>query len=99
MLVVSNRLPVVAGREAEFEALFEERSGMAAERDGLRRLELLQPVEAETYVIQAYWESWDAFERWRASADFETAHADLPDDLFSGPNQLEIHELAVTYDE
>ena len=95
MLVVSNRLPVADGREDEFEALFDERASMAMDRVGLRRLEPLRPVEANTYVIQAYWESRDAFERWRASDDFKTAHAGLPTDLFTGANQLEVHELAV----
>lgn len=97
MLVVSNRLPVADGREDEFETLFKERASLAADRAGLQRVELLRPIDADTYVIQAYWESRDAFERWRTSEDFETAHADLPDDLFTGPNHLEIHELSGEY--
>lgn len=99
MLVVSNRISVVAGHEAEFEALFEERSGMAVNRAGLHRLYLLRPIEAHTYVIQAYWESRDAFEEWRASEDFKMAYADLPNGLFTGPNHLGVHDLWLEYDD
>lgn len=92
MLVVTNRLPVADGQEERFEAFFADRAALADGQPGCERVDLLRPVEADYYVIQAFWKSRAAFERWRASEAFQTAHDDIPDDLFTGPNTLEIYE-------
>lgn len=93
MLVVANHLPVTDEYEAEFLELFEERVEQLRGRTGLEKVEILRQLDGRQYVIQAYWESRDAFERWRNSEDFEAAHANLPSEMFSGPNHLEIYEL------
>lgn len=95
MLVVTNRLPVAEGYGEEFLALFEERVEQIRARSGLKEVEILRPVDADQYVVQAYWESREAFEQWRTSEDFRAAHADLPSEMFTGPNQLDIYELAM----
>lgn len=95
MLVVQNRLPVAEGREGEFEALFEQRTQLASEQPGFEGLELLRSVDDPSYVIQAYWDSRESFEAWRSSEAFESAHADLPADLFEGPNELRLYEVVM----
>lgn len=92
MLVVANRIPVAEGQEAAFIERFEEQSEGIRDRPGFQGVELLSPVDADYHVIQAYWDSREAFEQWRNSRDFEEAHADIPDELFDGDNQLEIYE-------
>lgn len=96
MFVVTNRLPVADGREADFVDLFEERIDRMRRRAGFERVELLAPVDTDHYIIQAYWESSAAFERWRESNAFREAHADLPLAMFDGSNQVETYERAVT---
>lgn len=73
--------------------LFEQRVHEATNQPGCRRVELLTTIDADYHVIQAYWESQEAFKAWRSSDAFQNAHADLPPDLFAGPNQLELYEL------
>lgn len=93
MLVVANRIPVVDGREHEFEELFVSRTRTVERPPGLQRVELLRPLEADEYVIQAYWDSREAFEDWRSSNAFQLAHKDLPADMFAGSNELDLYEL------
>lgn len=94
MLVVANHLPVAAEYEADFVELFEERVAQIRGRPGLKRVEILRHCDGDEFVVQAYWESRDAFEQWRDSDDFVAAHADLPSEMFLGGNRLEIYELA-----
>lgn len=96
MFVVANRIPVTDGREEEFIELFEERTDQLSRRAGFEKVELLEPVDADHYIIHAYWESSDAFDEWRESSAFEDAHADLPSEMFAGSNRLESYERAVT---
>lgn len=98
MLVVANHLPVAEGSEEEFLELFEERLAQIKTRTGLEEVEILEPVDGNEFVIQAYWESRKAFEQWHDSEDFRAAHADLPTDMFAGPNKLDVYELAMTVD-
>lgn len=94
MLVVANHLPVAEGQEERFIELFEERVRRTRTRPGLESVEILQSVDSDEFVVQAYWESRAAFDEWRDSDDFRAAHADLPDGMFTGPNRLELYELA-----
>lgn len=96
MFVVENRIPVTDGREEEFVELFEERTNQLSRRAGFEKVELLESVDADHYVIHAYWESNDAFEQWRESDAFRDAHADLPPEMFAGSNRIESFERAVT---
>jgi heme-degrading monooxygenase HmoA len=97
MLVVANRLPVAEGHEDRFLQLFEERLDQIRARSGLREVEILRSVDTDEFVINAYWESREAFEQWRNSEDFETAHADLPTEMFTGPNRLDVYELELSF--
>jgi len=94
VLVVANHLPVAEEYQTEFVELFEERVDQTRGRSGLEKVEILRPVDGGRYVIQAYWQSRDAFDQWRNSEDFEAAHADLPAKLFTGANHLRIYDLA-----
>lgn len=96
MLVVANHLSVADGYEEKFVELFEERVDQIRGRAGLTEVEVLRPLDGDQYVVQAYWKSRDAFEQWRDSEDFEAAHADLPAEMFTGSNHLEVYELAST---
>lgn len=92
MFVAVNRIPVVDGCDDEFREAFEERTQHIRQQPGLHRVELLRPVDAEQYIIQAYWESRAAFDQWRNSEAFQAAHADLSEGLFAGSNHLELYE-------
>ncbi|MEF8777008.1 MAG: antibiotic biosynthesis monooxygenase [Haloarculaceae archaeon] len=101
MIVVANRFRVAEEYEDEFVERFEESSGSLADHDGFVRFELLTPEahphgETETHVAMTYWQSRDAFRAWTQSEDFEESHSDdAPEDMFTGPNELEIHSVAV----
>lgn len=96
MLVVANHLAVANGYEEKFVELFEDRVDQLRGRPGLTKVEILRSFDGDEYVVQAYWESRDAFEQWRDSEDFEAAHADLPTEMFTGSNHLEVYELEST---
>ncbi|MBX0323968.1 antibiotic biosynthesis monooxygenase [Halomicroarcula sp. F13] len=98
MLVVANHLPVAPEHEADFVELFEERVAQLGGRSGLEKVEILRQREGNQFVVQAYWESRDAFEQWRDSDDFVAAHADLPSEMFTGQNRLEIYDLAAVFE-
>lgn len=93
MFVVQNRLPVAEGREAEFEEVFERRTQVVSQQPGFDRLQLLRATETRSYIIQAYWETREAFEQWRSSEAFERAHENIPDDMFDGPNDLRLFDV------
>lgn len=94
MLVVANYLSVAEGYEEKFIDLFEQQVAQMPAQEGLQEVEILRPVAADQYVILSSWESREAFDRWRNSDDFQAAHANLPMDMFEGPNRLEIYEQA-----
>ncbi|MDY6818186.1 MAG: antibiotic biosynthesis monooxygenase [Halobacteriales archaeon] len=92
MYVVENRLSVVEEFEEDFIERFETQFEQIRQQDGLERVELLIPKESDHYVIKAYWDSQDAFERWRHSEAFQRAHEDIPEEMFTEPNQLNTYE-------
>lgn len=92
MLVVANHLQVAEGYEEEFLDRFEQQAARIRGRPGLTKVEILRPVDADEFIIQAYWESKEAFDQWRTSDDFHAAHSNLPPEMFAGPNHLEIYE-------
>ncbi|MHB9287675.1 antibiotic biosynthesis monooxygenase family protein [Halobacteriales archaeon Cl-PHB] len=101
MIVVANRFHVAEDYEAEFVDRFAEGSGNVTDHEGFVRFELLTPEshphgETATHVAKTYWESMDAFRAWTQSEDFEDAHSgDAPEEMFTAPNELEIHSVAV----
>jgi len=95
MLVVANRLEIADGHEEQFLELFIERFGDTETQPGLETVEILQPLDADHFVVQSYWRSRETFEQWRNSEAFEEAHADLPSEMFVGSPALDLYELTV----
>ena len=113
MIVVTNRLRVAPGFEAEFEKRFGARARLLEETPGFVDFQLLRPLAAGgrghapggpgggaadgaggTYAVRVTWESLEAFQQWTRSEAFRRAHAgQSPEGMFSGPSELEIHEV------
>lgn len=112
MFVVTNRIPVAEGHEADFEDRFKKRAHLIDESPGFVKNLVLRPVqrrfdhktgtyvekeEQGYYLVQTYWETEEAFWDWTNSESFRTAHSNRPPvDMFAGPNVLEIHEVIQT---
>ena len=94
VVVVSNRIPVTKGWEAEFERRWKARKWSIAKLPGFIRTEVLRPVKGDSYIVTTHWRSIEDFESWTGSEAFSEAHADPPPkEAFAGPNVLEIHEV------
>lgn len=94
MIVVSNRIQVAKGHEAEFEARFEGRARLVEAMPGFVRLEILRPIKSDFYVVLTHWRDEVSFRAWTDSAEFKEAHRDRPPaEIFSGPNVFEMHEV------
>jgi len=104
MIVVSNRVPVAKGHEAEFAARFRARAGLVENHPGFVRLEILRPEPimlhgqqmggSDYHVVLTYWERKEDFVAWTESQDFRTAHSQQPPkEMFAGPNVFEMHEI------
>ena len=95
MIVVANRFSVAEGHEDAFVERFRESAGTVASREGFVKFELLEPVDADTFVAMTYWESEAAFRAWTDSEEFREAHAgEPPEGMFEGHPDLEVHEVA-----
>ncbi|OFW01449.1 MAG: hypothetical protein A3I61_14900 [Acidobacteria bacterium RIFCSPLOWO2_02_FULL_68_18] len=104
MIVVSNRVPVVKGKEAEFAARFSKRAGLVDRHPGFVRLDILRPEPitlrgqqmggSDYHVVLTYWERKEDFIAWTESEDFRTAHSQqTPREIFAGPSVFEMHEV------
>ena len=94
VVVVSNRIPVTKGWEAEFERRWKERKWSIANLPGFLGTEVLRPVKGDYYVVMTHWRSEADFEGWTKSEAFGEAHANTPPkEAFAGPNVFEIHEV------
>ncbi|TLZ51812.1 MAG: antibiotic biosynthesis monooxygenase [Methanobacteriota archaeon] len=94
VVVVSNRIPVAKGWEAEFERRWRDRKWSIASLPGFLRTEVLKPVKGDHYVVVTHWRSMEDFERWTESEAFGEAHANTPPtEAYAGPNVFEIHEV------
>ena len=94
MFVVTNRIPVAAGHEADFEDRFRSKRAHLINRSpGFIKNQILRPVqrrfnhqsgqweqtsEQGYYLVQTYWESEQAFWDWTRSESFRTAHSNRP---------------------
>lgn len=112
MFVVTNRIPVAEGHEAEFEARFRDRAHLIDKSPGFIANRVLRPVrrrfdhktgswiekeEQGFYLVQTYWQSEQAFWDWTNSESFRIAHSNRPPaEMFAGPNVLEIHEVVLS---
>jgi heme-degrading monooxygenase HmoA len=94
MIVVANRIPVAKGYEEEFEKRFKGRAGLVDGMHGFIKNYVLRPIDSDYYVVQTYWESWEAFKAWTESEAFKKAHSSRPPkEMFSGKNVFEMHEV------
>ncbi len=114
MFVVTNRIPVAAGHEADFENRFRHRAHLIDQSPGFVKNLILRPVqrrfnhqpgrwedspEQGYYLVQTYWETEQDFWNWTKSESFRTAHSNRPPaEMFAGPNVLEIHEVVLSTD-
>jgi heme oxygenase (mycobilin-producing) len=94
VIVVSNRIPVKDSYREDFERRWKERKWTIANSPGFIRTEVLRPVKGDHYVVVTHWEAMKDFENWTSSEAFRESHANTPPhEAFSGPSQLEIHEV------
>ncbi len=112
MFVVTNRIPVSKGSEAEFEDRFRNRAHLIDRSPGFVKNLVLRPVarrfnhrtggyeetkEQGYYLVQTYWENEEAFWAWTRSEAFRIAHSNRPPaEMFAGPSVLEVHEIVLT---
>jgi len=94
MIVVTNRIPVAAGHEIDFEDRFRNRVHLVDKAPGFVRNEVHRPrpmrfdhetgafvevAEAEGYYeVKTWWRSIDDFVAWTRSPAFGEAHANRP---------------------
>ncbi|HEY2775565.1 MAG TPA: antibiotic biosynthesis monooxygenase [Candidatus Binatia bacterium] len=109
MFVVTNRIPVAEGFEADFEERFRKRTHLIDRSPGFVKNLILKPVrrrfdhatgqmvespERGFYLVQTYWQSEQAFWDWTQSESFRIAHSNRPPaGMFSGSSVLEVHEI------
>lgn len=112
MFVVTNRIPVSKGAEADFEDRFRNRAHLIDQSPGFVKNLVLRPVprrfnhktgqyeetkEQGYYLVQTYWESEQAFWDWTNSEAFRVAHSKRPPaEMFAGPSVLEVHDVILT---
>jgi heme-degrading monooxygenase HmoA len=112
MFVVTNRIPVSEGHEADFEERFRHRAHLIDKSPGFIKNLVLRPVqrrfnhrtgqweeaaERGFYLVQTYWETEEAFWHWTNSESFRIAHSNRPPaEMFAGPSVLEIHEVVLS---
>ena len=97
MFTVMNRITVNPEYAEQFEERFRQRAHLVDGMPGFVRNEVLRPTQpGKPYIVLTYWESRADFERWTQSDAFKQGHArsgSLPREAFSGPNELEMHEV------
>ncbi|CAA9260419.1 MAG: hypothetical protein AVDCRST_MAG77-2541 [uncultured Chloroflexi bacterium] len=104
MIVVSNRIPVAPGHEAEFAERFRNRAHLVENHPGFVRLEICRPLpvnlhgrdmgDSAYHVVLTYWERKEDFLAWVRSEDFQTAHSQrTPEGMFAGDSVFELHEI------
>ena len=114
MIVVTNRIPVSQGHEADFEDRFRHRAHLIDQSPGFLKNQILRPVQRrfnhqtgaweETkeqgfYLVQTYWENEETFWDWTRSESFRKAHSNRPPaEMFAGPAALEIHHVILSTD-
>lgn len=97
MITVANRIFVHPEYADQFEERFKNRARQVDQMPGFLRNMVLKPAKpGDPYVVLTLWESQEAFKAWTESDAFKQGHArsgTLPREAFSGPNQLEVHEV------
>lgn len=97
MITVANRIFVAPQFADAFEARFRQRAGLVDGMPGFICNLVLRPARpSDPYIVLTHWESVEHFEAWTQSDAFVKGHArsgTLPKEAFTGPNQLEMHEV------
>lgn len=97
MITVMNRIAVKPEYAEQFEERFRQRARLVEGMPGFLRNDVLRPAQAgKPYIVLTYWETREAFEAWTHSDAFRQGHArsgSLPREAFSGPSEVEIHEI------
>ena len=97
MITVANRIFVASEYAEAFEERFRNRAKLVDGMPGFISNQVLRPVNAgDPYVVFTLWESRKHFEAWIRSEEFAKGHAQsgtLPDEAFTAPNKLELHEV------
>lgn len=97
MISVANRIFVAPEYAAAFEERFRDRAGLVDGMPGFISNQVLRPVnEGDPYVVLTFWASRKDFEAWIRSDEFAKGHArsgTLPEEAFTAPNKLELHEV------
>jgi heme-degrading monooxygenase HmoA len=94
MIVVTNRIPVAAGHENDFEDRFRNRAHLIDRSPGFVRNEVHRPrpmrFDRESgawrddpegqgyYEVKTWWRTFDDFVAWTESPSFAEAHKDRP---------------------
>jgi heme-degrading monooxygenase HmoA len=94
MIVVTNRIPVAAGHEIDFEDRFRNRAHLIDQSPGFVRNEVHRPRpmrfdrESGTwsddpevqgyYEVKTWWRTFEDFAAWTQSPSFAEAHKDRP---------------------
>jgi len=95
MIVVSNRVTIPDERVETFEERLRMSHGIE-DRPGFRGMTVLAPVDAEGHVTMTFWETREAYEAWRESTAFESAHEEASAErAFKNENTVEVHEVAI----
>ena len=94
MIVVTNRIPVAAGHEVDFEDRFRNRAHLIDQAPGFVRNEVHRPrpvrfdrdsgewrddPDAQGYYeVKTWWQAFDDFVAWTRSPSFAEAHKNRP---------------------
>jgi heme oxygenase (mycobilin-producing) len=94
MIIVANRIPVIKGKEHEFERQFLGRPKLVDMMPGFIRNEFLKPLNNDCYIVLSYWESREDFEAWTKSEAYQKSQTRKTNrELLSGPVQMDLHEV------
>lgn len=101
MFIAMNRFQIVAGREADFEAMWRHRESYLDGVPGFLHFALLRgepgPDGATEFISHSTWRSRADFEAWRASEAFRRGHAQGSlEGIVAGPPQLRLYEAVLT---
>lgn len=94
MIVTTNRIPVAAGHEIDFEDRFRKRAHLVDRAPGFIRNEVHRPLPMKMdhtsgkfvpdpdtqgyYEVKTWWASMEDFEAWTRSPAFAEAHSNRP---------------------
>ena len=114
MFVVTNRIPVAHGHEADFEERFRKRAHLIDQSPGFVKNLVMRPIQRRFnhgtgqlediadqgyYLVQTYWRTEQDFWNWTNSESFRTAHSNRPPaEMFAGPSALEVHSVILSTD-